>query len=621
MNGGDGNDTYFVDNVGDLITGEIDDSTGGTADLVNASVTYSLVAAMENLTLTGAAAINGTGNSKNNLINGNGANNTLDGGTGADTMNGGDGNDTYIVDNIGDLIAGEFDDAEGGTADLVNASVTYTLVAAMENLTLTGAAAIDGTGNAKDNVINGTTGANTLLGSDGDDTLFGDNGNDILDGGTGADAMNGDDNDDTYHVDNVGDTAFESFNDEFGGVDTVNSTVDHALGFGIENLNLSGGDISGAGNSNNNIIKGTEGVNTLLGEDGSDTLFGDNGNDILDGGTGADSMNGGDQNDIYFVDNVGDTAFEDFNDSTGGVDTVNSTVSHTLGFGIENLTLSGVANINGAGNTNNNAINGNAVINTLDGGDGNDSLNGLAGNDILNGGNGNDILIGGLGADVMTGGLGNDNYFINAAPDVVVEAAGVGTGADTVNSTISYLLGLNLENLTLTGAANLNGVGNTVNNLIRGNGGANILQGGDGNDNLIGNAGNDNLQGGLGNDILQGNLGNDILNGGAGLDSFLFNAALGAGNVDTITGFSVADDTIRLENAIFTSFAVPGAIAAGNFVKGVGAVALDANDFLVYNTANGALSYDANGSAAGGAVQFATLVGIPPITAADFLIV
>ena len=189
MNGGDGNDTYIVDNVGDLITGEIDDSIGGTADLVNASVTYTLVAAMENLTLTGAAAINGTGNAKNNVINGNGANNTLDGGAGADTMNGGDGNDTYIVDNIGDLISGEFDDALGGTADLVNASVTYSLVAAMENLTLTGAAAINGTGNAKNNVINGNGANNTLNGLAGNDTINGGSGSDTYFGGDGNDVL------------------------------------------------------------------------------------------------------------------------------------------------------------------------------------------------------------------------------------------------------------------------------------------------------------------------------------------------------------------------------------------------------------------------------------------------
>ncbi|MEQ1486830.1 calcium-binding protein, partial [Methyloglobulus sp.] len=308
-------------------------------------------------------------------------------------------------------------------------------------------------------------------------------------------------------------------------------------------------------------------------------------------------------------------------DAEGGTaDLVNASITYTLGTTMEKLTLTGAAAINGTGNAKNNIINGNAANNTLDGGDGNDTLNGNGGNDTLIGGAGNDVLNGGAGVDSMTGGLGNDTYFVSVVGEAVIEAAGVGTGTDLVNSVINYTLGLNVENLTLTGAANLNGAGNVLNNIIRGNGGANILSGNAGNDTLVGNAGNDTLSGGAGNDNLQGGLGNDTLNGGTGPDSFLFNTAL-AGNVDTITGFSVVDDTIRLENAIFTSFAVPGAIAAGNFVAGIGAVALDADDFLLYNTATGALSYDANGSAAGGAVQFATLVGIPPITAADFLIV
>jgi Ca2+-binding RTX toxin-like protein len=272
---------------------------------------------------------------------------------------------------------------------------------------------------------------------------------------------------------------------------------------------------------------------------------------VLDGGAGADTMNAGDGSDTYFVDNTGDVVAESFNDALGGVDTVNSSVSFgPLGFGIENLNLTGLANINGAGNANNNVINGNAGINTLDGADGNDKLNGNAGNDVLNGGNGNDALNGGAGVDTMTGGLGNDIYFVNAATDAVIEAAGVGTGVDLVNSTINYTLGLNLENLTLLGAANLNGNGNTVNNVIRGNGGANILNGNAGHDKLFGNAGNDTLNGGTGSDTIDGGDGNDLIVGGAGqdnmtgglgADTFDFNSVAESptlGAFDTITNFT-----------------------------------------------------------------------------------
>ncbi|MBD2501570.1 calcium-binding protein [Anabaena azotica FACHB-119] len=187
------------------------------------------------------------------------------------------------------------------------------------------------------------------------------------------------------------------------------------MGFGLENLTLTGSaNINGTGNSNNNVITGNIGNNSLLGGDGNDTLFGGDGNDVLDGGLGADSLNGGNGNDTYFVDNVGDVVIEATNDALGGVDTVNSSVSFILGFGLENLTLTGFANINGAGNSNNNIITGNSGNNILSGADGNDTLNGGAGADILFGGNGNDVLIGGLGDDTLIGGAGADKFVFNS---------------------------------------------------------------------------------------------------------------------------------------------------------------------------------------------------------------
>ncbi|PVE26574.1 furin, partial [Enterococcus faecalis] len=128
------------------------------------SVTYTIVAAnVENLTLTGTAAINGTGNAGNNVITGNGGNNSLDGGAGTDTLIGGSGNDIYIVDSTTDTIT---ENANAGT-DTIQSSVTYTIAAAnVENLTLTGTAAINGTGNAGNNVITGNAGNNSLDGAD-----------------------------------------------------------------------------------------------------------------------------------------------------------------------------------------------------------------------------------------------------------------------------------------------------------------------------------------------------------------------------------------------------------------------------------------------------------------------
>ncbi|PXA88654.1 hypothetical protein DMC47_29785, partial [Nostoc sp. 3335mG] len=154
-------------NVGDIATEVFGDALGGV-DTVQASVSYTLSANLENLTLTGFAA-NGTGNARGNVINGNSSNNflsglagndtifggngndTVNGGTGADRLDGGDNNDLYIVDNVGDVASEFFGDALGGV-DTVQASVSYTLSANLENLTLTGFAA-NGTGNARGNVI------------------------------------------------------------------------------------------------------------------------------------------------------------------------------------------------------------------------------------------------------------------------------------------------------------------------------------------------------------------------------------------------------------------------------------------------------------------------------------
>ncbi|WP_137906787.1 calcium-binding protein, partial [Dolichospermum planctonicum] len=155
-------------------------------DTIQSSVTYTIAALanVENLTLTGTAAINGTGNAANNVITGNGANNSLDGGAGTDTLIGGTGDDIYIVDSTTDTIT---ESANEGT-DTIQASVTYTIVAAnVENLTLTGTTAINGTGNAANNVITGNSANNTLDGGAGNDILTGGLGKDTLTGGLGVD--------------------------------------------------------------------------------------------------------------------------------------------------------------------------------------------------------------------------------------------------------------------------------------------------------------------------------------------------------------------------------------------------------------------------------------------------
>jgi len=502
MVGGLGNDTYVVDATGDVVTEGL---TAGT-DIVQASISYVLGTNLENLILTGTASINATGNTLANVLTGNDGNNVLSGGTGNDTMTGGLGNDTYVLDAAGDLI-----NADTGGTDTVLSSVSYTLIASLENLTLTGTAAINGTGNALANVITGNAAVNTLDGGAGNDTLIGGAGNDV------------------YVVDSATDIVTEA---AAAGTDTVQSSVDWILGANLDNLLLTGAARSGTGNILNNLITGT-------GFD--DTLSGVAGNDTLEGGAGNDTLNGGIGNDTYVVDSADDVIQETTAGAPGGVDTVRSGVSFDLSV-LGNANLEHVVLLPLAGNIN---ATGNGLNNALTGNDGNNSLAGGLGLDTLLGGAGNDTLDGGGGVDSMAGGLGNDVYFVDVAGDVVVELAGQGT--DTLNTPFTTVLAATMENLTLTGTGNVNGTGNVSDNILTGN---------TGNNQLFGLAGNDALLGGLGNDILDGGTGNDLLTGGAGNDTFVFD--------------SVGDQAIELaDEGIDTVLSSVGVTPLGDNIENV----------------------------------------------------
>ena len=373
------------------------------------------------------------------------------------------------------------------------------------------------------------------------------------------------------------------------------------------------------GNAFANILIGTNLADTILGLGGNDVLIGLGGADTLNGGIGADVMVGGAGNDTYIVDNAGDMVAEGFND---GIDRIITSINLSLSvpgrFDVENLTLAGGA-IVGVGNGLGNQIVGNNFANTLSGLAGNDSLFGLGGNDNMFGGIGNDLLNGGVGADTMRGELGNDTYVIDNVGDVVIDfGAGFDRIISSINTSLNLAGRLTVEDLSLTGTA-LVGVGNALNNVITGNNLNNNLIGLGGNDRLVGGIGADTLQGGAGNDFHHGGVGVDTIVTGAGFDTILFNAPLGLANFDRVLDFAPAFDTMFLENAVFTGLTQGAFLPAGDFV--IGAVAADATDRIIYNSANGNLFFDQDGTGAAAQVLFADLASGLAMTSSDFFVV
>ncbi len=574
--GGTGNDTYVFDDSGDVA---VELRNEGTDTVLSSVSIPNLDNNVENATLTGTGNINLTGNGLANVLVGNDGNNQLNGGRDSatvDTLRGGKGNDTYFL--YGSMADTIVENANEGT-DTVVSAITHTLGLNLENLQLDNAGGnINGTGNTLDNLIAGNTGTNVLTGGAGndrlyghagDDVLAGDVGNDILDGGLGQDAMAGGAGNDVYYVDTADDKVHELAG---GGIDTVFSQVDFDLTTGaatandnhtqVDNVTLLGGndlDVTGnalaniltgngganilAGNAGDDKLYGLAGADTLSGGDGKDvleggdgddtldggigddtlaggadddTLTGGAGNDLLDGGAGADAMDGGLGNDTYLLDDAGDTLGVENLGLAGGVDLVKSSVGHTLGDNYENLTLLGDDDVNATGN---------ALKNILLGNDGDNTLNGMA------------------EADDMKGGKGDDTYVVDNVGDKVAE--NLNEGFDTVESSITHVLGLNLEQLVLTGAGNVNGTGNALGNYLSGNNGNNVLDGLDGNDEIMGWEGNDTLKGGNGDDYLVGGDGDDDMQGGAGNDTYDVAdvgdkvTELANGGTDTINSFGV----------------------------------------------------------------------------------
>ncbi len=529
MTGGLGNDTYTIDNVGDTII----ELAGEGIDTVQINRTVDLTQApfqeIEHVVLTGTAALTATGddgnnqltgNSGTNILNGgdgndtligNGGNDTLNGGAGDDAMDGGAGNDTYVVDSAGDTVTESLAGAAGGV-DLVQSAVDITLDAGatnVEHLTLTGSA-LNGTGNALNNILTGNSGDNALTGLAGNDRLIGNAGNDTLNGGAGVDALAGGVGDDTYTVDliKVGtgatatvrlqDTLTEGLNQ---GTDTLilrgvvgdlvrASTL--TLGANLEQLDASQTGLTKlnlTGNALSNTVTGNDADNLLMGLAGNDTLNGGIGNDSLDGGLGQDIILGGAGNDrIVMLLTAGNVDTID-----GGDDSDTLVLTGVVG-GIREVVLDlsladQVISIGGVPDdmvvqSHMEHLNASSLVGVVDvkGGDGDSVLIGSRGNDTMDGGSGNDLVDGGSGNDALEGDEGDDT-----------------------------------------------------------------LIGGAGNDELEGNIGDDTLIGGLGNDTLEGAAGDDTLIGGSGNDTYEF--GLGDGQ-DVIQDNSGTGDKLAFNRGL-----------------------------------------------------------------------
>ncbi|ESQ88927.1 hypothetical protein ABAC460_14190 [Asticcacaulis sp. AC460] len=554
---------------------------GGQLTLLNFE---NVISGNQNDTLIGADG--------DNRLDAGGGDDDIDGGFGNDTLLGGGGNDrfhtalggvnTYDGGSGNDTVDGSFDYGSqfDGGADIDLLDMSWVLETFGE-VAFDMVSGVWGDGFSSFTAVN----FENYNGAGGAESIKGTAAANWIDGGLGADTMDGGDGNDTYVVDNAADKIVEASGK---GTDLVRASVSFSLtGANAEQLLLLGSaHLNATGNGLGN------------------TLTGNSGNNVLDGAAGSDTMVGGLGDDSYYVNASGDVVTELAGE---GTDTIFAAVTYSLsGKQVENLTLTGGAAIDGTGNGFANVLTGNGAVNTLDGGGGHDRLDG------------------GAGADNLTGGTGNDTYVVDNAADAITELAG--GGGDLVESSVTYTLSANIEQLTLTGTAALNGTGNDLNNVLTGNSGVNVLTGGLGNDtyyvqnttdnvveaggagtdiifstvtyslngryaetitltgvaniNATGNSLANTLNGNDGNNTINGKGGADKLSGGLGADIFLFDAASGA---DKILDFDASqNDSINIhaytngvaDNAIVTQSGsdVVITLGGGNVITVINAI-------------------------------------------------
>jgi Ca2+-binding RTX toxin-like protein len=327
----------------------------------------------------------------------------------------------------------------------------------------------------------------------------------------------------------------------------------------------------------------------LFGTSSADEIRANGGDDFVDGGGGADKIWMGEGDDTAFGGSGRDSIW---------------------------------------GENGNDILNGESGDDILYGGNGNDTLDGGGDDDTLDGGTGNDSLFGSTGQDVLDGGFGNDTVaggdidtidYTNFYGKVSIN---LGTGSATTSERF-FEVGVGYK-FTQSGTATISGIekiiGSSYDDAITGSGE---------NDILLGGSGSDTVSGGGGNDTISGGKGLDTLTGGSGQDVFVFNTAInGSGNADRdfITDFNVIDDTIQLDNAIFTAIGGNGQLVSDAFHRIDGSVtptaaAQDAEDRIIYDSFRGDIYYDADGTGSIGAVWIARVNEGTNLSVSDFFII
>lgn len=461
------------------------------------------------------------------------------------------------------------------------------------------------TGTKAQDTLVGSAGADEIYALDGNDTVYAGLGDDLIIGGDGKgnDKYYGGAGADTVKytsatwgitVDLSRGTAASLTNPNLrGNRDAANIGADRL--YEIENVTAGNYNDVLSGNQLANEIKGEDGDDRIDGKSGNDVLYGGAGNDSLTGGTGADVMLGGAGDDTYEVDSLNDTVTEMVGQ---GIDTIRTQLrSYTLGNHVENVTYTGWLNSTLIGNSLDNQITGGRGADTLDGGGGNDTL---------------------------IGGAGDDIYLLTSehvGTVTIVEAAR--GGIDSVYGDLeTYTLGSHLENyyndLSIRNGNSIQYVvihGNSLNNTLS------TYETKESAEKFFGLAGNDTLLGGAGDDYLSGGIGRDRLTGGTGADKFVFDTTPNSRtNADIITDFSRSDgDELVFDDDVFTMLR-EGVTKDYLRINRTGR-AQDADDYLVLNSTNGKLFYDADGNGRGAAIEIATLTGVNTLSHDDFFII